>query len=597
MTQPANPETVFGAFDGRTLSARARPTPCTSAATTSGSRCDDGARRERAARRARDRLAPPADLLARDRQAARARRRSRSRGSWTSSASSRARRRSCARPAPGRPAEVGRWNTTCITCHTTHGVPKRGAHGELDTRVAEFGIACEACHGPGREHVRANAVPLAALLPARQPARRRHDRPVPAARSAPRFRDVRPVPRRLAVPHEPTHAHWNEHGFAYRPGADRERDPGAVPAVAARPRAAGRAHHAAACRATPRPCSGRTAWCASPAASSTGWSSRPATSAARCRACRATRCTSRGRAAQRRAWADDQLALGMDGDAACLRCHTAVQPTTLAAHTHHAADSSGSRCYNCHMPHTTYGLLKAIRSHQVTVPTSRTSVEHRPAQRVQPVPPRPHAGVDRRRSCASGTASPRPTLDARAASVAASLRWALRGDAGQRALLAWGFGWQPARRLRAATGRAFALGVLMDDPYDAVRYHRWRSLRRVPGFEGFEYDSCRPRRRGRRAAPRVLAACSARGGRSRRTAGAAHAAASCLTSPRAAPSTARTSSPCTCSSESPRLATRFDATSNDGALRGGTSLLSPTASRCRLRRPRCRTSSDRCRSR
>ena len=47
----------------------------------------------------------------------------------------------------------------------------------------------------------------------------------------------------------------------------------------------------------------------------------------------------------------------------------------VAEHTHHAADSAGSRCYNCHMPHTTYGLLKAIRSHQVSSPSVSASVQ------------------------------------------------------------------------------------------------------------------------------------------------------------------------------------------------------------------------------
>jgi hypothetical protein len=34
----------------------------------------------------------------------------------------------------------------------------------------------------------------------------------------------------------------------------------------------------------------------------------------------------------------------------------------VTAHTHHASNSSGNECYNCHMPHTTYGVLSAIRS-------------------------------------------------------------------------------------------------------------------------------------------------------------------------------------------------------------------------------------------
>ena len=47
----------------------------------------------------------------------------------------------------------------------------------------------------------------------------------------------------------------------------------------------------------------------------------------------------------------------------------------VAAHTRHGADSAGSSCYNCHMPYTTYGLLKTIRSHTIGSPTVKESVE------------------------------------------------------------------------------------------------------------------------------------------------------------------------------------------------------------------------------
>ena len=64
--------------------------------------------------------------------------------------------------------EFGRWNDTCIKCHTTHGRMLyteliQGGQGfklgSLNTQAAEFGIACEACHGPGTEHVELNANP------------------------------------------------------------------------------------------------------------------------------------------------------------------------------------------------------------------------------------------------------------------------------------------------------------------------------------------------------------------------------------------------------------------------------------------------------
>src|SRR5438128_11469003 len=44
-------------------------------------------------------------------------------------------------------------------------------------------------------------------------------------------------------------------------------------------------------------------------------------------------------------------------------------------HTHHVAGSSGSLCYNCHMPYTGYGLLKALRSHQISNPGVKASLQ------------------------------------------------------------------------------------------------------------------------------------------------------------------------------------------------------------------------------
>ena len=49
------------------------------------------------------------------------------------------------------------WNYSCQACHATGSQPRVAT---MDTRVGELGIACEACHGPAEEHVRANQDPL-----------------------------------------------------------------------------------------------------------------------------------------------------------------------------------------------------------------------------------------------------------------------------------------------------------------------------------------------------------------------------------------------------------------------------------------------------
>src|SRR5262245_36686535 len=56
------------------------------------------------------------------------------------------------------------WNDSCLYCHNTGPAknPVRNRSGQVvgyRTEVAELGISCEACHGPGGEHVRLNQNP------------------------------------------------------------------------------------------------------------------------------------------------------------------------------------------------------------------------------------------------------------------------------------------------------------------------------------------------------------------------------------------------------------------------------------------------------
>src|SRR5581483_8813139 len=55
------------------------------------------------------------------------------------------------------------WNDSCLYCHNTGPVKNPQRLGRelvgYKTEVAELGIACEACHGPGGEHVERNRNP------------------------------------------------------------------------------------------------------------------------------------------------------------------------------------------------------------------------------------------------------------------------------------------------------------------------------------------------------------------------------------------------------------------------------------------------------
>ena len=72
--------------------------------------------------------------------------------------------------------------------------------------------------------------------------------------------------------------------------------------------------------------------------------------------------------------------------------------------------------------------------------------------------------------------------------MAAAVLWLLRGDAGQRALAAWSFGWQDAQQASGLDWIAPYLGQLLQDPYDAVRYIAYRSLRRLPQYSEIQYN-------------------------------------------------------------------------------------------------------------
>jgi hypothetical protein len=55
------------------------------------------------------------------------------------------------------------------------------------------------------------------------------------------------------------------------------------------------------------------------------------------------------------------------GNGPCLTCHLDLAED-IEAHTFHPADSAGSNCYSCHMPEIVYGVMEVHRSHRIEVP-------------------------------------------------------------------------------------------------------------------------------------------------------------------------------------------------------------------------------------
>jgi hypothetical protein len=203
-------------------------------------------------------------------------------------------------------------------------------------------------------------------------------------------------------------------------------------------------------------------------------------------------------------WANDQLAEDMDGDQACLQCHGAYADD-VAAHTHHAPESAGSRCQDCHMPLTAWGLLKASRSHQVDSPSveSELSTGRMNACNLCHMD-QTLAWSAEHLSRWYGIESP-PIEDPALREVSDGLLRALRGDAAQRAIAAWNM---RREAVHAASGSDWMLPVLAElllDPYEAVRHAAHGSIRAIPGYAQHAFDYLGPEDVRRAARQELLA--------------------------------------------------------------------------------------------
>jgi hypothetical protein len=395
-------------------------------------------------------------------------------------------------------SETGSWNGICVACHTTLGKPAFDtpfgsqpiATQTVNTNAAEFGVACEACHGPGHEHVRLNANP-----------QRRYVLHVTGRPDATVVQPARLDPRRSAQVCGQCHSFWefadqaaerdaDSRGLPYRPGDDLHATRFIVQPTANGDSATMKRFLAddpgfirdifwsdGMVRATGREYNGLIE---SPCFKNATDDRRTLT----CSSCHTMHQTNDDPRPVRE-WADDQLAPAAQQNDACLQCHGDASGSSRTRqwtqHTRHRADSAGSSCYNCHMPYTTYGLLKTIRSHQISNPSVKATLETG----------RPNAcNLCHLDKTLAWTAEyleqwyriPKPTLNDDERSVAASVLTLLKGDAGQRAIVAQSMGWGPAQQASGAGWIAPYLALMQKDPYDAVRHIAARSLRTLPPF-------------------------------------------------------------------------------------------------------------------
>jgi formate-dependent nitrite reductase cytochrome c552 subunit len=382
---------------------------------------------------------------------------------------------------------IGAWNGACMDCHVTQGQSRFVQGNQWDSQVAEFGIACEACHSEGREHLERNRNPI------------RRFKIHLTTKSDPTVTN----PSHLKGPDSgldcgQCHSVWafnnmadkidfNRHGAGFRPGGSDLKQRFVV-----QPNAPDHSEQKDFIRRTEPDFFSNRFWDdgmirvtgrefngvqASPCFRGGEFS---------CISCHEMH-LDRPRAASLKTWAHSgQLKPKMDSDQACLQCHKTMT-AKITEHTHHALDSPGSRCYNCHMPRTTFGLLHAMRSHQVSSPSVNESVAYgRPNacnlchlnQTLAWTAQKLHAWYNQ----------PAPQLSSDDQTIAAAVLSIVKGDAGQRALIAWGMGWEPAQKTAGQDWLYPYLIYSMSDPYAAVRFDAWKSLQTLPGFADFPFN-------------------------------------------------------------------------------------------------------------
>lgn len=375
---------------------------------------------------------------------------------------------------PEDPVYWARWNSNCIQCHSVAGEPRHDPiANRFDSRAAELGIACEACHGPGAEHVqRHQSSPTGRARPDTTT-----DPSIvhPGRLDAERASEVCGQCHSYFVPNDPEQ--WWESGFthAYKPGdalagsrrvldADHERA-SAAPSVNASLDSL--FYPDGTIRVGGREWNGlRRSACFEAGSGERRLS---------CLSCHQMHGAS----------PSDQLGEHGEQNSSCRTCHE-DHVARSSEHSHHRARSSGDQCVNCHMPHTTYALLKGIRSHRITRPVVDLT---------------PGAALNACNLCHQSRSlawtsewlerwygqHPEPGAAPGEPWSAATVAL-LSGDAATRVIAAYQLGWAPAREVSGQGWQARALSEALGDPYAAVRFVAHRSLMTFPGFEGFSYD-------------------------------------------------------------------------------------------------------------
>ena len=381
---------------------------------------------------------------------------------------------------------ISQWNHHCIKCHSTNGNPGLRGSNKFETEVAELGISCESCHGGAEEHVKHYQSPI--------------------ARYAKHFGDKSTTAEHIKNPAKLNHKlssqicgqchgvyiykdaevgmEYARNGPMYRPG-DNIHD---YRYYIQHPDSTGSKVNLDELKKNKEFFQER--W----------WDDGTILAGGReFTAMRVSACyTNKKEGIKNISCLDchsmhhsdpkDQLRQDLTGNQSCVQCHKDDKYTTnIELHTHHEVDSSGSSCVNCHMPHTSYALLGALRSHQIQSPSALRSIEHGVPNACN------LCHLDKTLEWTQNQLSEKYNhrlfpLTNDQKNISAWILWLLKGHAAQRAIAAWHGGWEPAKIASGNTWQPPYLIKLLNDPYGVVRYIAYKSLKSQESYANFEYD-------------------------------------------------------------------------------------------------------------
>ena len=364
-------------------------------------------------------------------------------------------------PSLGRPPTV--WNPTCIACHSVAGRPALISEKVLsfDTKVVDLGIACEACHGPGKQHVDHFQNPLT-----RYESHLSVDT-APTYITNPSKLDKEQQAQVCAQCHSLFEAHSLKNfladGVGFKPGGDLAKHLKLIEYETLEKETLYYNMH----------------W--NDGSIRIGGREFQGMSKSECYLNGEMTCLS-CHSIHSMQEQNDLLGKKMESNHACVQCHQEPQYTEqLESHTHHQQGTAASLCYNCHMPHTSYALMGGIRSHKIDIPRV-TKVKQNE---------KPNAcnlcHIDKPLQWTADTLTQwyghaAVELEPTYQNTAAGIVWIMQGNAIHRTLAAWHMSWEPTQKTSAMQWRFPYLLQLLNDNYSATRYVTWQSLNRIPSF-------------------------------------------------------------------------------------------------------------------